>query len=513
MVTSIEFVPYFAAPSHLAFRCLSMPFPFDNSYARLPDEFFTRTEPTPVSAPVMIRLNHELATQLGIDFARLDSPEGLDILSGIQIPDGADPLAMAYSGHQFGGFSPQLGDGRAVLLGEVVSKDGVRHDIQLKGSGPTPFSRRGDGRSALGPVLREYIVSEAMAALGVPTTRALAAVASGDQVIRNGMMPGGVFTRVAQSHIRVGTFEWFAARKDVGNLKVLADYVIDRHYPDAREEENPYRTLLLGVIQRQADLVAHWMQLGFIHGVMNTDNMTVSGETIDYGPCAFLDVYHPAKTFSSIDQHGRYAFGNQGQIALWNLARFAETLLPLLHDDPEKSVAEAETTLALFSGLHQSALHRRFAAKIGIEGVIEGGGTGDWNLVDSLLAAMATGEADFTLVFRHLSDALESGNDQPVIRLFNQPEAIIAWLSAWRTRLVDTDHSQALALMRRTNPVFIPRNHRIEEAIQAGNRGDFESFHRLHQVLQHPFTDQPKFTDYESAPLPDEVVHATFCGT
>lgn len=487
-----------------------MIFPFDNSYARLPDAFFTPIEPTPVSAPVMIRLNHDLATELGIDAARLDSAEGLAILSGNERPDGGEPLAMAYSGHQFGGFSPQLGDGRAILLGEVVGKDGIRRDIQLKGSGPTPFSRRGDGRSALGPVLREYIVSEAMAALGVPTTRALAAVASGDQVVRDGVVPGGVFTRVAQSHIRVGTFQWFAARQDHDNLRVLADHVIARHYPDARKEENPRRALLDGVIERQADLIAHWMQLGFIHGVMNTDNMAVSGETIDYGPCAFLDAYDPAKTFSSIDHQGRYAFANQGPIAHWNLTRFAETLLPLLDDDPKKSVTEAEAALDRFSGLHQSALQRRLAAKIGIED----GGTGeDWSLVETLLGAMAAGEADFTLVFRHLSGALASGNDEIVTRLFGQPEAIVAWLSAWRARLHGVDHGRALALMRRTNPVFIPRNHRIEEAIVAGNRGDFEPFHRLHEILRHPFTEQAEFTGYEAAPAPGEVVRATFCGT
>jgi uncharacterized protein YdiU (UPF0061 family) len=483
-----------------------MPFLFDNSYSRLPDAFFSLIEPTPVSAPVMIRLNHDLATELEIDSARLNSPEGLAILSGNHRPDGSEPLAMAYSGHQFGGFSPQLGDGRAILLGEVIGKDGIRYDIQLKGSGPTPFSRRGDGRSALGPVLREFIVSEAMAALGVPTTRALAAVASGDEVVRGGIEPGGVFTRVAKSHIRIGTFQWFAARKDYDNLKVLADYVIDRHYPDAQQEENPYRALLDGVIQRQAKLIAHWMQFGFIHGVMNTDNMTVSGETIDYGPCAFMDVYDPAKTFSSIDHQGRYAFANQAPIGHWNLARFAETLLPLLNDVPKRSVAEAEASLGTFAEIHQAELQKRFTAKIGIE-------TGDWSMVETLLAAIADGEADFTLVFRHLSDALESGNDDAITPLFNQPAAIVAWLTVWRERLHDCDRSRAVALMRRTNPVFIPRNHRIEEVIKAGNRGDFAPFDRLHEVLQHPFTKQAEFTEYEAAPVPAEVVHATFCGT
>ena len=486
-----------------------MPFLFDNSYSRLPDAFFSLIEPTPVSAPVMIRLNHDLATELGIDIGRLDSPEGLAILSGNHRPDGSEPLAMAYSGHQFGGFSPQLGDGRAILLGEVIGKEGIRYDIQLKGSGPTPFSRRGDGRSALGPVLREFIVSEAMAALGVPTTRALAAVASGDEVVREGIEPGGVFTRVAKSHIRIGTFQWFAAREDYDNLKVLADYVIDRHYPDAQQEENPYRALLDGVIGRQAKLIAHWMQLGFIHGVMNTDNMTVSGETIDYGPCAFMDIYEPAKTFSSIDHQGRYAYSNQSPIGHWNLTRFAETLLPLLDNDPKRSVAEAEAALDHFSGLYQSALQKRFTAKIGIEG----GDTSDWSMVEDLLSAMADGEADFTQMFRHLPESLESGNDHAVVRLFNQPEAIVAWLSTWRARVHKIDRNQTLALMRRTNPVFIPRNHRIEEAIKAGNGGDFTTFDRLNDVLQHPFTAQAEFAEYEATPAPAEVVHATFCGT
>ncbi|NQV28374.1 MAG: YdiU family protein [Rhodopirellula sp.] len=486
-----------------------MGIPFNNSYARLPETFFAPIEPTSVSAPVMIRLNHDLATVLGIDAAWLDSPEGLAVLAGNQTAAGSEPLAMAYSGHQFGGFSPQLGDGRAILLGEVIGKDGVRYDIQLKGSGPTPFSRRGDGRSALGPVLREYIVSEAMAALGVPTTRSLAAVASGERVFREGFVPGGVFTRVAQSHIRIGTFQWFAARQDHVNLRVLADYVIARHYPEAMQEDNPYLVLLNTVIERQARLITHWMQLGFIHGVMNTDNMTVSGETIDFGPCAFLDTYDPEKVFSSIDRDGRYAFGNQGPIALWNLTRFAETLLPLLHEDQNKSIAEAEAALDRYSSLHQNSLQERFAAKIGIRD----GDTSDWNLVKTLLAAMAEGEADFTLVFRHLSDALESGDNQSVTCLFRQPEAITEWLKTWRASLHDVDRSESLALMRRSNPVYIPRNHRIEEAIKAGNHGDYSLFHRLNDVLQQPFTSQAEFTEYEAAPAPHEVVQATFCGT
>jgi len=486
-----------------------MLFPFDNSYALLPDDFFERIEPTPVSAPVMIRLNLELAADLGIDVARLDSPEGLAVLSGNQRTFGSDPLAMAYSGHQFGGFSPQLGDGRAILLGEVVGKDGVRRDIQLKGSGRTPFSRRGDGRSALGPVLREYIVSEAMHALGVPTTRALAAVASGEQVVREEMTPGGVFTRVARSHIRIGTFQWFAARKDYQNLRILADHVIARHYPDLSDAGNPYLALLEGVIERQARLIAHWMQFGFIHGVMNTDNMSVSGETIDYGPCAFLDVYHPLTKFSFIDQQGRYAFAKQGEIGHWNLTRLAETLLPLLDDDQEKSIALAKAALDQFPDIHQTALQERFTAKIGLDE----DSTRDWPLVTFLLKAMADGEADFTLVFRHLTTALETGNDAPVIRLFKQPEAITAWLGDWRVRLTNAGRSHVLALMRRSNPIFIPRNHRIEEAIQAGNLGDYQPFHRLNEVLRQPFAEQPESAAYEAAPEPDEVVQATFCGT
>jgi uncharacterized protein YdiU (UPF0061 family) len=486
-----------------------MPFSFDNSYVRLPDAFFARIDPTPVSAPELIRLNRTLATELGIDLERLDSPEGLAILSGNSRADGSEPLAMAYSGHQFGGFSPQLGDGRAILLGEILDQDGSRRDIQLKGSGPTPFSRRGDGRSALGPVLREYVVSEAMAALGVPTTRALAAVASGDKVVREGMVPGGIFTRVAKSHIRVGTFQWFAARQDTPNLRILADHVIARHYPDAQKQENPYRALLDGVIRRQAELVAHWMQLGFIHGVMNTDNMTVSGETIDYGPCAFMDNYHPSKKFSSIDQDGRYAYTNQGPIAHWNLTRFAETLLPLLHEDPKQQVPEAEAALETFSGLHERALQARFTAKIGIAD----GSPEEWNLVKKLLELMSAGEADFTLVFRHLANALESAEDATLVGLFSQPDAIADWLKEWRAQIAESERAPAIALMRRTNPLRIPRNHRVEEAIQAANAGDYQPFHSLNEALAKPFGAAAEFGHYEDAPAPAEVVCETFCGT
>lgn len=487
-----------------------MPFTFDNSYARLPDAFFERVEPTPVSSPTLISLNRDLADQLGTGADQLEGAEGLAYLSGNRIPEGAQPLAMAYSGHQFGGFSPQLGDGRAILLGEVVDASGVRRDIQLKGSGPTPFSRRGDGRSALGPVLREYIVSEAMHALGVPTTRALAAVASGDRVRRESMQAGGVFTRVAQSHIRVGTFQWFAARQDSGNLKILADYVIDRHYAACQGEENPYRALLVEVIDRQAKLIAHWMQIGFIHGVMNTDNCSVVGDTIDYGPCAFMDDYHPLKKFSSIDQQGRYAFENQAPIAQWNLTRFAETLLPLLANDQADAIAFAEQQLERFPDLFQAALTQRFAAKIGIA---DPDGD-DWQLVEALLTIMADADADFTLSFRHLPAALASTpKHDDLLSEFKNTDAITTWLTRWRARMQAFDPNQARALMRRSNPIFIPRNHRVEEVIAAGYEGDFTPFHRLHHALKQPFTEQPENADFENAPRPDEVVCATFCGT
>ena len=482
---------------------------FDNSYRSLPGAFYAPTDPTPTSAPALIRLNRSLAGELGIDVDWLESQEGLAVLSGNARAEGSDPLAMAYSGHQFGGFSPQLGDGRALLLGEVIGRAGVRYDIQLKGPGPTPFSRGGDGRSALGPVLREYIVSEAMAALGVPTTRALAAVASGDTVLREELEPGGILTRVARSHVRVGTFQWFAARDDQPNLRVLADYVIARLYPEATEHECCYRRLLELVIERQAELVAHWMQLGFIHGVMNTDNTNISGETLDYGPCAFLDNYDPKKKFSSIDHGGRYAFGNQESMAHWNLTRFAETLLPLLGVDRDQAVATAQAALDRFPDLFQGALRSRFCAKIGIADA----GADDWGLVEGLLTVMSEGRADFTLVFRHLSAELEEGLQAAVEHLFPEVETIGAWLQKWRARLARTDRSRALELMRRSNPVFIARNHRIQEAIHAGNQGDFDAFHRLNEVLRHPFQAQPEFSDYENRPKPNEVVSATFCGT
>src|SRR3954470_6574422 len=380
---------------------MTVHFPFQNTYSALPANFFARVAPTPVSSPKLIKLNRQLAIHLGLDPDRLASPEGVEVLAGNRAPDGAEPIAMAYAGHQFGHFVPQLGDGRAILLGEVIDADGVRRDIQLKGSGRTPFSRRGDGRAALGPVLREYIVSEAMAALGIPTTRSLAAVITGERVLRETALPGAVLTRVAASHIRVGPFQYFAARSDTEAVRQLADHVIARHYPDLRQADRPYHALLAAVIGRQAELVARWLLVGFIHGVMNIDNTSISGETIDYGPCAFMDQFDPATVFSSIDELGRYAYANQPRIALWNLTRFAESLLPLFADDQEKAIAEAQSALGGFAEKFDNAYYAGLRKKLGLFTAQED----DPELANDLLKAMAENAADFTLTFRRLSEA------------------------------------------------------------------------------------------------------------
>src|SRR3954471_21037814 len=380
---------------------MTVHFPFQNTYSALPATFFARVAPTPVAAPRLIKLNRALAVHLGLDPDMLENPEGAEILAGKRLPDGADPIAMAYAGHQFGQFVPQLGDGRAILLGEVIDRDGIRRDIQLKGSGPTPFSRRGDGRAALGPVLREYIVSEAMFALGIPTTRSLAAVITGENVMRETMLPGAVLTRVASSHIRVGTFQFFAVRRDTDAIRRLADHVIARHYPDLAKAGQPYHALLEAVIARQAELVARWLLVGFIHGVMNTDNTSVAGDTIDYGPCAFMDNYDPATVFSSIDEMGRYAYGNQPRIALWNLTRFAECLLPLLSDDQEKAIAEAQSALEKFAEKFDAAYQAGLRRKLGLFTARDD----DPELANDLLKTMAENQADFTLTFRRLSEA------------------------------------------------------------------------------------------------------------
>jgi len=491
---------------------MTVHFPFQNSYAALPANFFARVAPTPVAAPRLIKLNRPLAVQLGLDPDLLETPEGAEILAGKTVPIGADPIAMAYAGHQFGNFVPQLGDGRAILLGEVIDRDGIRRDIQLKGSGPTPFSRRGDGRAALGPVLREYIVSEAMAALGIPTTRSLAAVITGERVLRETALPGAVLTRVAASHIRVGTFQYFAARGDTDAVRRLADHVIARHYPDLRQSERPYHALLAAVIGRQAELVARWLLIGFIHGVMNTDNSSISGETIDYGPCAFMDQFDPATVFSSIDEFGRYAYANQPRIALWNLTRFAESLLPLFDDDKDKAVEQAETALIGFADSFNAAYKAGLRNKLGLFTEHDD----DQELAQDLLNAMKQGKADFTLTFRRLSDAAGCGDLSDVRALFEDPTGFDEWAARWRQRTAIEPQSAAerRTAMRAVNPAFIPRNHRIEAVIRAAvDRDDFAPFEELLTVLAKPFEDQPAFAAYMQPPEPDQRVLQTFCGT
>jgi serine/tyrosine/threonine adenylyltransferase len=492
---------------------MTVHFPFQNSYAALPANFFARVAPTPVASPRLIKLNRPLAVHLGLDPDLLDSPEGAEILSGKTLPDGADPIAMAYAGHQFGHFVPQLGDGRAILLGEVIDKDGVRRDIQLKGSGPTPFSRRGDGRAALGPVLREYIVSEAMAALGIPTTRSLAAVMSGESVMRETMLPGAVLTRVASSHIRVGTFQYFAARGETEAVRRLADHVIERHYPQLAGTERPYHALLAAVVGRQAELVARWLLVGFIHGVMNTDNTSISGETIDYGPCAFMDAYDPSTVFSSIDEMGRYAYANQPRVALWNLTRLGECLLPLLADDQEKAVAEAQEILNGFGDGFNAAYKAGLREKLGLFSERED----DQALAQALLDAMAKGQADFTLTFRRLSEAAgDPSADGAVGQLFAEPALYDEWAAHWRQRtsLDPQSPAERRAAMRAVNPAFIPRNHRVEAVIQAAvASNDFGPFEELLTVLSKPYEDQPAFVAYADPPEPHQRVLQTFCGT
>ena len=487
-------------------------FGFDNTYARLPERFYTRINPAPVAAPRLIKVNVELARSLGLDPAALASTLGVEILAGNRVAEGSEPLAQAYAGHQFGHFVPQLGDGRANLLGEVIGQDGVRYDIQLKGSGPTPFSRRGDGRAALGPVLREYIVSEAMAALGVPTTRALAAVTTGQQVVRETVLPGAVFTRVAASHLRVGTFQYFAARGDVDGLRTLANYAIARHYPEAAS----YRALLDGVIARQARLVAQWMLLGFIHGVMNTDNMSISGETIDFGPCAFMEAYDPQQVYSSIDVQGRYGYSNQPHAAHWNLARLAEALLPLLEQETGSSdagLAAAYEALGAFGPQYEAARLSGLRRKLGLMTERDD----DAALAEDLLDRMAANHADFTLTSRRLCDAAAGPEgDEGVSALFTDPGAYDAWATGWRRRLqVEPVAAEArIAMMRRASPTFIPRNHLVEAVIKAAVDGqDSQPFEELLQVVTQPYEDRPGLERYSAPARPEECVSATFCGT
>jgi len=488
--------------------------PFNNRYIRLGNDFYARPKPSPVSNPGLIIFNHELSAELGLADTCLNSAEGAAIFAGNLVPDGAEPLAMAYAGHQFGHFSPLLGDGRALLLGQIDSPNGAQFDIHLKGSGRTVYARGGDGRSALGPVLREYLVSEAMAKLDVPTTRALAAVTTGEEVARQQLLPGGVITRVASSFVRIGTFEYFSAKDNLEAVTALADYVIEQNYPQTREAANPYLALLEAVINKQAALIAQWMQFGFIHGVMNTDNMSIAGETIDYGPCAFMDHYAHDQVYSSIDRQGRYAYNNQPSIGLWNVTRLAETLVPLLADDTDAAVEVAKEALKQYAGLYEGYWLNGMREKAGLVNHHDG----DKELIDDLFECMANNRADFTLTFYYLSklEADSLDHDSHVRTLFNDPEQFDHWAQQWRARLrkQGSNDETRQARMQAVNPVYIPRNHQIEAAIRAAeDHDDFCTFHDLHEVLQKPYELQPQKVAYMLPPEPDEVVRETFCGT
>ena len=486
-------------------------FEFDNSFARELGGCYVPWDAEKVSEPRLLMFNCELAAELGLDGAALETPLGAEIFAGNRLPIGAKPLAQAYAGHQFGGFSPQLGDGRALLLGEIVDTCGRRHDIQLKGSGRTPFSRGGDGKAALGPVLREYLIGEAMHALGVPTTRALAAVTTGDQVIRETALPGAVLTRIAASHLRVGTFQFFAARGETEIVRQLADYAIARHYPAAREADNPYLAFFISVAKAQAVLVAEWMSIGFIHGVMNTDNTTISGETIDYGPCAFMDVYDPDTVFSSIDLQGRYAYANQPSILTWNLARLAETLIALVDPNKDRAVELLTDGANEVSSLFGDAWLARMRAKIGLNSAEDN----DVKLINRLLDAMYQGKADFTLTFRRLSEVLR-GNDMPVRALFEDPAVFDVWVNDWRIRL---DREQVSAVdcagaMDQVNAIYIPRNHKVEEALAAAvDQDSISAFEDMLSVVSKPFDEVSGREGYAEPGGKTAVPYQTFCGT
>ncbi|MYL32182.1 YdiU family protein [Pontibacillus yanchengensis] len=478
---------------------------FDHSYTRLPDMFFERVDPTPVRSPEMVVFNEELAQSLGLDGKRLQSQEGIDILSGNQLPEGALPIAMAYAGHQFGGFT-MLGDGRAVLLGEHMTSSEETLDIQLKGSGTTPYSRAGDGRATLGPMLREYIISEAMHGLGIPTNRSLSVVKTGESVRRERELPGAVLTRVAASHLRVGTFEYVSEWGSKEDLKTLADYAIHRHYPEVKEDENPYLSLYKKVIEQQAALIAKWQLVGFIHGVMNTDNMTISGETIDYGPCAFMDEFDPKTVFSSIDTQGRYAYQNQPAIGQWNLARFAEALLPLFHADQEEGVELAKEALAHFEKIYYSHWLIGMRKKLGLLNEEKQ----DRELIDNLLDIMKTNRADFTNTFRALT--LKKVEDTPMYGT----EEFTNWYKQWQERVARQEETNAsiYEVMKNANPAVIPRNHRVEEALQAAvNKDDYGVMERLMNVLSNPYEYSEEQEEYATWPDPSRGPYQTFCGT
>lgn len=478
---------------------------FDNSYARLPDSFFARQNPIPVPAPKMMILNEPLALALGLNVQALRSDAGVAILAGNRVPEGAFPLAQAYAGHQFG-YQTMLGDGRALLIGEQITPVGERFDIQLKGSGKTPYSRQGDGRAALGPMLREYLISEAMHSLGIPTSRSLAVVTTGETIHRETELKGAVLTRVAASHLRIGTFQYAWMRGNLEELRTLADYALQRHFPERAADENPYRSLLLEVLKRQAALIAQWQMVGFIHGVMNTDNMTISGETIDYGPCAFMDEYEPETVFSSIDVQGRYAYGNQPKIAAWNLARFAETLLPLLHDDEAEAILLAQEAIAEFPKLYQAHWLSGMRTKLGLFGEERD----DEALIEILLQLMRKHHADYTNTFRALTFNLSEEAS-----LFRSPE-FSRWHALWQARLGRQPETAAAVheQMRKSNPAIIPRNHRVEAALEAAvKHGDLRMMQRLLDVLAKPYAHSPEQTEFAQLPLPSDRPYRTYCGT
>lgn len=487
---------------------------FDNSYSRLPSGFFAAVKPSQVANPQFLAFNVDLAAELGLPGSAWAGPAGAQVLGGNVVPQSAQPLAMAYAGFQFGNWVPQLGDGRAILLGELVDRAGVRRDVQLKGAGPTPFSRGGDGRAALGPVLREYVVSEAMAALGVPTTRALAAVSTGEFVARETHLPGAVLTRVARCHVRVGTFQFFASREDTNALRALADYVIARLHPELAESTTPYLDLFKNTLEAQAQLIAHWQGLGFIHGVMNTDNVSVSGETLDYGPCAFMDTFDPNKVFSSIDRLGRYAYKNQPKMGRWNLTGLGQALLPILEGEHDEVVDEANALLEGFESRCSHLQQLTWQRKLGLGEVREG----DASLASDLLQRMAENRVDFSLLFRSLPGALEGATNMDAAAriLFDEPEAFEGWAVQWRRRLASEGRPtpEVGEQLNSANPAYIPRNHLVEEVIVAAvENADLAPFNALNQVLQKPFETRAGLERYAAAPTPDQVVRATFCGT
>ncbi len=486
-------------------------FEFDNSYARELRGFYVPSQAAEVPKPRLLKLNLALASELGLDPGFLTSGHGAAILAGNETPEGASPLAQAYAGHQFGGFVPRLGDGRALLLGEVIDRNGRRRDIQLKGSGRTPFSRGGDGKAPIGPVLREHLISEAMHALGIPTTRALASVATGEWVIREEELPGAVLTRVAASHIRIGTFQFFAARGDVEKVKQLADYSIARHYPEVRDADNPYLGFLTAVLDTQAQLIARWMHVGFVHGVMNTDNMAISGETIDYGPCAFLDAYEPNAVFSSIDTLGRYAYGQQPVIAHWNLGRLAETLLPLIDTDEERALGLAGDAVNGFVDRYVAYWLDGMRAKLGLAESEDG----DLELANGFLAALEGQNADYTLAFRRLSEAVR-GDDAPLRAVLDDASAYDLWAERWRARLSRESASAEVRFgaMNRVNPIYIPRNHKVEEALTAALDGQtLGPFETLLEVLENPYEEKQGLEAYAAPPPVSFGRYRTFCGT